>query len=163
MEIHNNASRYEQTALAGKGFPLPLTLCLSASFLLSKFSIPSSTERLGFALMLGRHPVPARALPLPVSTGTLYTGLPASQEMLSLLPPARESPSSGVVTGSRWRGKAMRPRSDILIASAPQHSLDCTAGGEEPFGRDGGQPFRGICTVLMLSGRRGSKRKTSMV
>ena len=55
--------------------------------------------------MLGWHPVPARSLSLPVSTGILYTGLPASQEMLSLFHPAGESPSAGVVTGSRWLGK----------------------------------------------------------
>lgn len=48
-------------------------------------NLASSTERLSFALMLGKHPVPARSLSLPVSTGILYTGLPASRETLSLL------------------------------------------------------------------------------
>lgn len=90
--------------------------------------------------MLGRHPVPAHSLFLPGSTGILYTGLPASQEMLSLLPPAGESPSAGVVTGSQWLGKVINSFSDVLTASAPQHTVKCTTGKEKPFSRNGGQP-----------------------
>lgn len=90
--------------------------------------------------MLGRHPVPARSFSLPVSTGILYTGLPASQEMLSLLPPTGESPSAGVVTGPRWLGQLIHSCSDVLTASAPQHTVKSTTGKEEPFSRNGGQP-----------------------
>lgn len=67
-------------------------------------NLASSTERLSFALMLGRHPVPACLLSLPVSTGILCTRLPACQDMLCLLstptplpPPAGESPVLGLL------------------------------------------------------------------
>lgn len=86
----------------GKAFPSHSSLVYL--FLSRCQNLASSTERLSFALMLGRHPVPACLLSLPVSTGTPYTRLPAHQEMLSLLPippplppPAGESPVLGLL------------------------------------------------------------------
>lgn len=86
----------------GKAFPSHSPLVYL--FLSRCQNLASSTERLGFALMLGRHPVPACLLSLPVSTGILYTRLPACEEMFSLLstppplpPPAGESPVLGLL------------------------------------------------------------------
>lgn len=137
----------------GKAFPSHSPLVYL--FLSRCQNLASSTERLSFALMLGRHPVPACSLSLPVSAGILYTRLPACQEMLSLVstppplpPPAGESPVLGLLQDPGVRqSRPFSPRRSI--ASAPQRTMKCTTGKEEPCRRSGGQPS-GVCTIHLL-------------
>lgn len=133
-------------------------------------NLASSTERLSFALMLGRHPVPACLLSLPVSTGILYTRLPACQDMLCLLstptplpPPAGESPVLGLLQ-------------DPGVRQSCSFSLCCIDGlcsavhCEVHYRKRGALQEewraalkRHLYNPFVMSGYTGNKRKTCMV